>query len=587
MKTLRVLGTRGVPAAHGGFETFAEQLALYLVEQGWAVTVYCQQDGEGSIHEDDWRGVHRVHIPVHQQGPLGTIVFDWKAIRHAALKPELTLTLGYNTAIFCAWLRLKRVPNLINMDGIEWKRQKWGALPKIWFYLNDWAGCWLGNHLIADHPQIKKHLTSRVSDEKITMIPYGAERVNEATPETVQALGLEPGRYLTLIARAEPENSILEVVSGFSRKPRGIKLVVLGNYDVEGNAYHRAVKIAASEEVCFLGAIYDKTVLRALRFHCAAYIHGHQVGGTNPSLVEAMGAGNAVIAHDNPFNRWVAGSSAAYFTGTDGFDRVQEETLASSVKLAQMRQGSQARFEEAFTWGKVLADYEMLLSLWLPERDDSKNIIGQEEVVESIYTETKGITVGNMFLSHLAKAKQQVASLEEIAAKMHGLISILPQNVAQASDIVGNSITTGIGHDVKMIEGVDELKGEIDKINLAIESITVQINMFESREDADRVEEQGELTDEIYSLMERATAIVDESKRLIGDLDEGASQKGAQAEPSMEDLAGADYWEQANPIPSQMDNITSSQSVDVEESSLGTADTLGIIDPKNGHGSVL
>ena len=367
MKALRILGTRGIPAAHGGFETFAEHLALYLVDHGWAVTVYCQQDGEGSINEDDWRGVHRVHIPVQQQGALGTIVFDWKAKHHAGLKQQLTLTLGYNTAIFCAWLRLKRVPNLINMDGIEWKRQKWGKLPKAWFYLNDWLGCWLGNHLIADHPQIKKHLMSRVSGEKITMIPYGADKLNEVNPEAVQALDLVPGRYLTLIARAEPENSILEVVSGFSRKPRGITLVVLGNYDVEGNAYHRAVKNAASKEVLFLGAIYDKTVLRALRFHCAAYIHGHQVGGTNPSLVEAMGAGNPVIAHDNPFNRWVAGSSAAYFTGVDGFDLVLDETMASSEKLTHMKQGSQARYEEAFTWDKVLADYEVLLANWLPE----------------------------------------------------------------------------------------------------------------------------------------------------------------------------------------------------------------------------
>lgn len=366
-RTLRILGTRGVPAAHGGFETFAEYLALFLVDRGWAITVYCQQDGKGPIHEDNWRGIHRLHIPVHQQGPLGTIVFDWRAIQHAAHNPGLTLTLGYNTAIFCAWLRLKRVPNLINMDGIEWKRKKWGILPKAWFYLNDWAGCWLGNHLIADNPQIKTHLISRVSGDKITMIPYGADRVNGATPETLQALGLEPRCYLTLIARPEPENSILEVVSGFSRKPRGVKLAVLGNYDVEGNAYHRAVKNAASEEVCFLGAIYDKTILRALRYHCAAYIHGHQVGGTNPSLVEAIGAGNPVIAQDNLFNRWVAGPTADYFADVDGFERVLEKTLASSEKLAQMRQGSQARFDEAFTWEKVLADYEALLSRWLPE----------------------------------------------------------------------------------------------------------------------------------------------------------------------------------------------------------------------------
>jgi glycosyltransferase involved in cell wall biosynthesis len=367
-KTLHILGTRGVPAAHGGFETFAEYLSLFLVQRGWEVTVYCQQNSEGDIHEDEWNGVRRVHIPVSRQGPLGTILFDWNSIHHAANEATLTLTLGYNTAIFCAWLRLKRVHNLINMDGIEWKRQKWGILAKTWFYLNEWAGCWLGNHLIADHPQIRQHLISRISKTKITMIPYGADCVVDAPDEAIRTLGLQPDKYLTVIARAEPENSLLEVVSAFSRKPRGVQLAVLGNYDVAGNSYQRAVKAAASDEVCFLGAIYDKELVRALRFHCLAYVHGHQVGGTNPSLIEAMGAGNPVLAHANPFNRWVAGSSARYFNDADGFERVLEEVLGSSSTLEHMKQGSLQRFEEAFTWDKVLADYETLLLNWLPKQ---------------------------------------------------------------------------------------------------------------------------------------------------------------------------------------------------------------------------
>ena len=195
MKTLRILGTRGVPAAHGGFETFAEYLALYLVSHGWRVVVYCQEDGVGPVFEDAWRGVERVHIPISQEGPMGTMVFDWKVKMHAAKFDDLCLTLGYNTAIFCWVLRLKGVRNLINMDGIEWKRQKWGKFAKAWFWLNDWMGCWLGNHLIADHPQIKQHLQTRVRGNKITMIPYGADLVTSVPEEPVRMLGLEPGRF--------------------------------------------------------------------------------------------------------------------------------------------------------------------------------------------------------------------------------------------------------------------------------------------------------------------------------------------------------------------------------------------------------
>lgn len=364
-KTLRILGTRGVPAAHGGFETFAEYLSLYLVAQGWRVVVYCQEDGTGPMFEDSWQGVERVRIPVQQEGPKGTIVFDWLATAHAAKHRDLCLTLGYNTAVFCSLLRIKGIPNVINMDGIEWSRMKWGPVAKTWFWLNDWAGCWLGNHLVADHPQIKVHLTSRVRADKITTIPYGADAVTNALVEPVEALGLQPGRFMTVIARPEPENSLLEIVKGFSAKSRGMQLVVLGNYS-DANAYHRAVKEAAGPEVKFVGAIYDKTVVQALRFHSAAYVHGHQVGGTNPSLVEALGAGNAVIAQDNRFNRWVVGEGALYFAGAEGFATCMDQVTADPALLQRLREQGQARYRAEFTWPHVLQQYEDLLLKYLP-----------------------------------------------------------------------------------------------------------------------------------------------------------------------------------------------------------------------------
>lgn len=364
-RTVRILGTRGVPAAHGGFETFAEHLALHLVERGWRAVVYCQVAGTGPILDDHWRGVERVRIPVRGDGPKSTIVFDWKSTMHAARHGDLGLTLGYNTAVFCAALRVRGVPNLINMDGIEWSRAKWGMLAKKWFWLNERAGCWLGNHLVADHPEIKAHLATRVRSSKITVIAYGADPLADLSDAPVRALGLEPGRYLTLVARPEPENSILEVVQGFSARSRGVQLAVLGNYD-EGNAYHRAVRQSASAEVKFLGAIYDKPVVQALRFHCMAYVHGHQVGGTNPSLVEALGAGNAVVAHDNRFNRWVAGDGAKYFNGAKAFANVLDDLQNNPQALQAMRAASRQRFEAEFTWARILGEYEELLAMYLP-----------------------------------------------------------------------------------------------------------------------------------------------------------------------------------------------------------------------------
>ena len=362
---LRILGTRGIPAQHGGFETFAERLALYLVDKGWEVTVYCQEDDGEQIFEDRWNGVRLVHIPVRQQGARGTIVFDWKSTLHAANEPGLVLTLGYNTAVFCALYRLKGIANLINMDGIEWRRQKWSVLERAWLYLNERMGCWLGNHLIADHPEIKRHLVSRVSESKITMIPYGADRIDVADLAVTAQYGLMPSQYALVIARPEPENSILEIVLAFSRKSYGMKLVVLGQYDYENILYHRQVLDAASDEVVFLGAIYDKQVVSVLRFHSLLYVHGHQVGGTNPSLVEALGAGNPVLAHDNCFNRWVAGSGAQYFIDEQACAEQFDLLLNNQTKLLQMQRESIKRHEEIFTWEKVLGEYEELLKQWV------------------------------------------------------------------------------------------------------------------------------------------------------------------------------------------------------------------------------
>ena len=363
-KTIRILGIRGVPAAHGGFETFAEYLSLYLVDKGWRVIVYCQEDGDGEVFQDTWRGVERIRIPVEKEGPLGTIVFDWKTVVHAAKHQDLCLTLGYNTAVFCALLRAKGVTNVINMDGIEWARAKWSRPAKAWFWLNERAGCWLGDHLVADHPEIKNHLSTRVSPDKITTIAYGAEHLTDVSDAPARKLGLEPGRFLSLVARPEPENSILEVVSGFSAKRRGFQLAVLGNYS-DSNPYHAKVRAAASDEVRFLGAIYDKPIINSIRFHSMAYVHGHQVGGTNPSLVEALGAGNAILAHDNRFNRWVAGSGARYFSDAQAFSQVLDDIQADPSCLERMRASSTLRFKSGLTWGQILGEYEQLLDQYV------------------------------------------------------------------------------------------------------------------------------------------------------------------------------------------------------------------------------
>ena len=359
--SILILGTRGIPASHGGFETFAERLALFLAGRGWKVSVYCQKEVERvsqRVTTETWRGIELITVEVASKGPRATLEFDWQCVLDAARRPGVCLVLGYNGALFLTWLRLMRRKIITNMDGIEWRRPKWGPAARGWFWLNEWMAAWLSHRLVADHPAIADHLATRRPRSAIATIAYGGDPVIAAPEEPIRALGLEPGKYLVSIARVEPDNNILPIVEAFRRRERGdIKLVVLGTLN-DDIPYHRAVRQAAGSVVVLPGAIYDQAVVKALRFHARAYMHGHTVGGTNPSLVEALAAGNMVIAHDNRYNRWVAGEAAIYFSDTDSLSERIDEASADDALAARCGKAARIRAREAFRWEDILLAYE-------------------------------------------------------------------------------------------------------------------------------------------------------------------------------------------------------------------------------------
>lgn len=359
-RRVRILGTRGIPNRHGGFEACAQHLAPWLVERGWTVTVYCQEDPGTPYRRDTWRGVTLEHVPAPYAGALGSVWFDALTARDAARQDELLLTLGFNTAVLFPWYRLRGRRHVVNMDGIEWRRQKWSRPVRAWFWINSWIAGYAATHLIADHPGIAALLAGRGWARRTTMVPYGAERVEQAPLEPLAQFGLEPRRYGLIIARPEPENSIVEMVQAWSAARRGLPLVVLGAHK-DDHPYHRAVRAAAGAEVRFPGAVYDPDVVQSLRHHARLYLHGHTVGGTNPSLVEALGAGSPVLAHDNEFNRWVAGPEQRYFGDRDGCAAALTAVLDDERTLASMREASYFRHAESFTWNRVLPEYEQVL----------------------------------------------------------------------------------------------------------------------------------------------------------------------------------------------------------------------------------
>lgn len=360
MTHIAILGTRGIPARHGGFETFVECLAPYLAQKGHNVTVYCQNRlVSDSLSDSEWKGVHLSPIRPQFSGAAATFEFDLKSILHAARhRPDIAFVFGYNTAVLCVLLKLKKIPIVMNMDGLEWKRKKWSFPFKAWLWMNEKIGCWLADYIIADHPEIQKRLEQFAARQKITMIPYGADLISKADESLIGPWdGLKAYSYGIFIGRPEPENHVLEMVRAFSRKKRGLRLVVLGDYSREWNRYKQSVVDAASDEVIFPGAIYQPETVEALLFYSRFYCHGHSVGGTNPSLIQAMSAGCRIIAHDNLFNRGVLGGRADFF-----------ENEASLEKLFDQFSSVEKNRQQRITYGQLRSvaeinqQYENLIS---------------------------------------------------------------------------------------------------------------------------------------------------------------------------------------------------------------------------------
>ena len=365
-RKLLILGTRGIPGNHGGFETFAQRLALYLVNRGWDITVYCQDSGD-KLTPETWKGIKLVHIPTPNNGALWSIIFDYKSTLYALKEDGIVLVLGYNTAVFSLLYRLKRRVVITNMDGMEWWREKWNGVQKSWLFINERCGVWFSDRLVADHPHIAKYfIKGGVKPEKIATIPYGTEPVETPKRELLAEYNLQGDDYALIIARPEPENSILEIVEAFSRRQRGCKLVVLGRYK-PSNEYHAQVMAAAGDEVEFIGGVYEQDKVHSLRYYARLYVHGHTVGGTNPSLVEALAAGTPVLAQNNHFNTWVAGDKSLYFDDASDCAAQFDTVLDDKEALEAMRRASLGRFYAAFSGDRDLIDYEQLFNSCLKQ----------------------------------------------------------------------------------------------------------------------------------------------------------------------------------------------------------------------------
>lgn len=357
---IALIGTRGVPANYGGFETCVEEVGQRLVEKGHSVTVYCRKSYY-SKRMKSYKGMKLVYLPNFGSKNLDTISHTFLSVFHAIFIGHYDIHMTFNAAnsLFLSPLRILGKKIVINTDGLEWKRSKWGFWGRSFYKISEKLACLFADRLVSDSKGIQDYYRETHSADS-TRIAYGAYIQHANQPKKLFELGLKPDEYFLQITRFEPENHPLLTIQAFKKLKSDKKLVIVGGnpYPVE---YTKQIDAEATKDVMLPGFIYDREVLKELWCFCYAYIHGNDVGGTNPALLQTMASGCFTIAIDNPFNRDVLGECGIYYQeSVESLVEKMRWTLGHKRSLNAFKKKAQERIIEKYSWDKVADQYEKL-----------------------------------------------------------------------------------------------------------------------------------------------------------------------------------------------------------------------------------
>jgi len=355
---IAMIGTRGVPARYGGFETAVEEIGWRLADAGHEIVVYCRNPDQ---ELSEYRGMTLVNLPALRRRSLETLSHSGLSVGHAIVRsrPDVAFVFNAANAPYLPLLKAAHIPTAVHIDGLEWKRAKWAGSGAAYYKRAEgWSVRW-ADAVIADAHGIADHVRRQYGRESV-YIPYGANIIHPGSDRLTE-LDLKPREFHLVVARFEPENHVLEIVQGYVASDARLPLIVVGSAPY-ADEYTAAIKAAASGDprVRFLGGLWDQELLDELYGNCLSYLHGHSVGGTNPSLLRAMGAGAPVIAHDNVFNREVTGATAWYFASpTDICQHLStiedDRDLAFELGALQRHVAS-----VSYEWNAVAAAYRQL-----------------------------------------------------------------------------------------------------------------------------------------------------------------------------------------------------------------------------------
>lgn len=353
---IAILGTRGIPARYGGFETFAEELSTRLAARGHQVTVYCRERHASR----EYRGVRLIYCPTIRHKYFDTLAHTFVSTLHLlAHRVDAALYCNAANAVFTILPRIFGIPVALNVDGIERKRRKWNALAKAWYRVSEYLATVLPNTFVTDAEAIRQYYTERYNKDSL-FIPYGADTERVETKGALDALGLEPCRYFLYVSRMEPENRALEVRQAYEKTSVAMKLVLIGDAP-HAEDYIRRVRDTKDGRIVAPGAIYGLGY-RELGSWCFAYIHATEVGGTHPALIEAMGRGNLVLYLETPENSEVCGDAGLSYRDEAGLTgRIMEALAMTESDRSHFRAKAAQRARERYDWDAVTAQYESLL----------------------------------------------------------------------------------------------------------------------------------------------------------------------------------------------------------------------------------
>ena len=352
-----MIGTRGTPAQYGGFETAVEEVGRRLAAAGHEVVVYCRGSDRSRTH----LGMRRVLLPALRHPVMETLSHTALSVGHLLFhRTDVALVFNAANAPLLPVIRAARIPVAVHVDGLEWQRAKWGPAGRRYYLANERLAVALADELISDAAGIQEYYRIKYRTDS-ALLAYGAPIIDGQRPDLLEGLGLEPHGYHLVVARVEPENHVDLILDGYRSSDCTLPIVVVGSVPYESEHEQRVQEIAASDDrIRLLGSVWDQDLLNALYAGSASYVHGHCVGGTNPSLLRAMGAGANVVAWDVNFNREVLGTTGAYF-GSAAEVALLLEKAESDPEAARDR-GTTARNRAAshYRWDAVASGYEQL-----------------------------------------------------------------------------------------------------------------------------------------------------------------------------------------------------------------------------------